>query len=89
MVEIEVSQLAKFDQAFAASEELLVNLVASYVVRRKEDAADNWPAAITVMSMVDSLYAHWDFDQVASALAAAAVLIASSMDEGDGPATPA
>lgn len=79
-VEIDPQQLASYDQAYAASQELLVKLVASYMVRRGEDDEAGLPLPMTIMSMVDVLYEHWDADQLVSALAAAVVMIAGGMD---------
>ncbi len=80
---------AEYDQAMAQSRELLERLVASYIARRKEDAVDNVPQPLTVMAMVHTLQDDWSHDHLLSALAAAVLLIAETVDSRDDPAIPA
>lgn len=73
-------QVASFDQALAASKNLLTELVASYVVRRREDAATGLAEQFTIMCLTHSLVEDWDEAQMVSALAAAVLVLADHVD---------
>lgn len=71
---------AEYDQAMAQSRELLERLIASYIVRRKEDVEDGVSQALTVMAMVRTLQDDWTHDHLLSALSAAVLLIVETVE---------
>jgi hypothetical protein len=66
-------ELASYDQAWAASQEILWYLVASFRQVRAEDRADGLPESVSIVALAHHLAEKWDNDALCSALAAAVV----------------
>jgi hypothetical protein len=78
--EITPAMQAEYDQAMAQSRELLERLVASFIVRRREDVEDDVPQSLTVMAMVRTLQDSWTHDHLLSALSAAVLLMVETLE---------
>ncbi len=75
MMEIPPSDIAEFDQSFAASEKILWFLVDSFRAVRAQDEQQGLPEAVTIVGLARHIAEQWDFESASSALAAAVVLL--------------
>lgn len=80
MIELTPAQVGSYDQAYAASVDILLQLVASYVAVRGDDAADDFPQQVSVMGLAEHLATEWNTEALVSALTAAVVLLAKHPD---------
>lgn len=81
MSDISAAEIHMFDEAYAGSIDLLMQLVASYMRNRADDAADDLPEQVTILALADFLAREWNVDELVSSLSAAVVLISEKTSE--------